>query len=44
MANHSNTFTTETEEDGDQVIHEELPVSLKADHVTEEIEIQDAEA
>ena len=42
MANHSNTFTTETEEDGDQVIHEELPVSLKADHVTKEI--QDAEA
>ena len=42
MANHSDTFTTETEEDGDQVVHEELPISLNVDHVTEEI--QDDEA
>ena len=37
MPNRSNTFTTETEEDGDQVVHEELPASLSVDHVTEEI-------
>ena len=47
MTDHTNTFPTETEEDGGQVIQEKLPFSLNdndsVDHVTVTEEIQDAE-